>query len=105
LADAKVLALSDNNFDQLENFIEFEKFVGKSYYTNLLVHVVDKMKSSMHQLAMGQNAENAEEYYGAAGDYKWTQEVLARIDGLVRSQDIRQMLTKNVILGQSGRRD
>ena len=33
LADMKVKALNDNNYSALENFIEYEKYLGNSYFT------------------------------------------------------------------------
>ena len=33
LADMKVKALNDKNYQQLENFIDYENYLGNSYYT------------------------------------------------------------------------
>ena len=35
LKKVKVKALQENNFDQIENFIEYEQFLKNSYFTNV----------------------------------------------------------------------
>lgn len=46
----KLQALADNNFDQLENFLEFEDFIGKSYYTVFIAEFVERAKSAISTL-------------------------------------------------------
>lgn len=47
LGDSKIQALTDFNYDQLENFIEYERHLGESYYTALVVDIVDNVKTAV----------------------------------------------------------
>ena len=43
----KTGALVDKNFDQLENFLEFEEFIGNSYYTVFVTEFVERAKTAI----------------------------------------------------------
>ena len=45
LAAMKNQALEDFNYDQLENFIEYEDFLGKSYFTIFVNEFMERAKS------------------------------------------------------------
>lgn len=48
LGGAKHGGLADNNFDSVENFIEYEKFLGGSYFVSVIVEFVER---SRHMVA------------------------------------------------------
>ena len=41
----KEQALDDFNFDQLENFIEYENYLGNSYFTTFVNEFVERTKT------------------------------------------------------------
>ena len=45
LAKMKEQALDDFNFDQLENFIEYENYLGNSYFTTFVNEFVERTKT------------------------------------------------------------
>jgi hypothetical protein len=56
--------LADQNYDQLENFLEFEEFIGNSYYTVFVTEYVEKAKAAINTLT-SQQFETASEFYAA----------------------------------------
>jgi len=48
----KIQALRDKNFDQLENFLEFEEYIGKSYYTVFVTEFVERAKAAITTLTL-----------------------------------------------------
>tara|TARA_B110000285_G_C14921056_1_gene512619 strand:+ start:128 stop:283 length:156 start_codon:yes stop_codon:yes gene_type:complete len=51
--------LKDKNYDQLENFLEFEDFIGKSYYTVFVTEFVERAKAGITTLTNQQAFETA----------------------------------------------
>lgn len=41
----KTSALDEFNYDQLENFLEYEEFLGNSYYTTFVNEFVERVRS------------------------------------------------------------
>lgn len=70
LADMKVLALQDRNFDQLENFLEFEDFIGHSYYTRFASEYIERAKAAVTTLTNQQVFETASEFYGGGRSFE-----------------------------------
>jgi hypothetical protein len=44
LGDCKIQALRDFNYDQLENFLEYEQYLGQSYYSTLVIEFISFLK-------------------------------------------------------------
>ena len=53
LADMKVKALNDNNFSALENFIEYEKYLGNSYFTQFIFEYLERGKGLLTNFIQG----------------------------------------------------
>lgn len=70
LADMKIQALRDKNFDQLENFLEFEEYIGKSYYTVFVTEFVERAKAAITTLTTQQVFQTASEFYGAGRTFE-----------------------------------
>lgn len=45
LSIMKTSALDEFNYDQLENFLEYEEFLGNSYYTTFVNEFVERVRS------------------------------------------------------------
>ena len=65
----KIGALTDKNFDQLENFLEFEEFIGNSYYTVFVTEFVERAKTAISTLT-SQQFETASEFYTAGRSFE-----------------------------------
>ena len=44
----KLKALQDDNYSQLDNFIEYENYIGNSYFTQFLFEFVEKVKNQLN---------------------------------------------------------
>ena len=53
LADMKVKALNDNNYSALENFIEYEKYLGNSYFTQFIFEYLERGKGLLTNFIQG----------------------------------------------------
>jgi pyruvate carboxylase len=48
LADMKVKAINDNNYQTLENFIEYEKYLGNSYFTQFITEYLERGRALLN---------------------------------------------------------
>lgn len=49
----KVKALNDNNYEALENFIEYEKYLGNSYFTQFVFEYLERGKGLLTNFTQG----------------------------------------------------
>jgi hypothetical protein len=70
LGGAKYQALRDYNFDQVENFMEYENFIGKSYYQTIVNEVVNRLKTHTGYLQNQQPIMDTKEYLGNTRTYQ-----------------------------------
>eukprot|EP00347_Sterkiella_histriomuscorum_P023059 403336110 len=56
LKECKMKALTELNFDQIENFIEYEDYLNNSYFAQV-------MKSLSQMIELGENIKTQQEYY------------------------------------------
>ena len=70
LSKMKEQALEDFNFDQLENFIEYEDFLGNSYFTTFVNEFVERTKSFTSTLQNQQAFESAGDFYSSGRTFE-----------------------------------
>ena len=100
LSDSKKGAMEDKNFAQMENFIEYETHLGKSYYTAFVTDFLSQSKNALTSMVSSQTTDDASDFYSQGRTYD---ESVSHLDLLtqknVRTQDVKQYFNKLNILG------
>jgi hypothetical protein len=97
----KVKALQDKNFQQLENFIAYEKYLSDSYFTQFIFEYLERGKSMLNNFILPQGSEPVLDIYTKGLSFKMAQEKLHSLDKVKvnRTQDSKQMQPKTQVLG------
>jgi hypothetical protein len=59
----KVMALANNNYSQVENFLDYEDFLGNSYFTQFNLEYIDKGKNLLSSFLKPEVQSNALEIF------------------------------------------
>lgn len=79
--------------------MEYEQFLGRSFYTTQVIHLVDRFRQSISQLSSGQPTEAAIDVFSNWMSSEEAQKIYDNFENLTMTMDVRQIIQKNSYLG------